>query len=380
MNLPAMDDLRDLLEWEPRLGVLSVYLAIDHADRGHGWRIALRDALREALRGAEADSAQALEATAERVIERFDSNGGPPPDGRGQIVFAEIGADAGREQHYETMAVPRTPATAVAAPRPHLQPLVELLDDYRTRGVAVVSTERARILEWKEGELTELDEREIVTTGDWRERKAPRNFDIPSGQATTSSGRDQHEQRLDHHRRKFVAAVGEEVRQAAGRRDWRELICFGEAEQLSELRESLKNGLPLHTEEKNLISTPAHEILERLQELIGGLNRHREIELIDSAEQHALAGGNGSLGLIETSQALAEGRVEHLLIAGAELPAATPPSVVEAFSLEGQTASLPTGELLIERALLTDAAVTPVEGEAAGRLAERDGVASILRY
>jgi hypothetical protein len=49
-------------------------------------------------------------------------------------------------------------------------------------------------------------------------------------------------------------------------------------------------------------------------------------------------------------------------------------------SADGVSPDVPPGELLIERALLTGAAITPVEDEAAERLAERDGVAAILRY
>ena len=41
---------------------------------------------------------------------------------------------------------------------------------------------------------------------------------------------------------------------------------------------------------------------------------------------------------------------------------------------------LPVTELMIERALETDARVTPLEGEAAAALDEHDGVVALLRY
>ena len=37
--------LRQLNEWNPEGGVVSVYLAIDHTDRSEGWRIELKDRL-----------------------------------------------------------------------------------------------------------------------------------------------------------------------------------------------------------------------------------------------------------------------------------------------------------------------------------------------
>ena len=41
---------------------------------------------------------------------------------------------------------------------------------------------------------------------------------------------------------------------------------------------------------------------------------------------------------------------------------------------------LPVAELMVERAIQTSAAVTPVEGDAAAELAEHGGVAALLRY
>lgn len=376
MSLPAQDDLRELLGWEPAEGVLSVYVHIDHADRGGGWRIALGDALRETVR--EHGETPELRATADRVLERLGGNG-RPPDGRGHLCFAEIGSRQGEDRWFTSSAYPRLEAVAVAAKRPHVQPLVEMLDDHRRRGVVAVTGERARLLEWQEARLDEVDDREILTTGDWRDRKGQRNVDIPSGQAPTSSGRDQHEQRLEDHRRRFVGELADDVADTADERGWSEILCFGEAKYLSELEERLGVERIAYAEEKNLLTIPDHELTERLSALTTKLNRRREITLIERAEEAALAGGRGALGLAETAQALAEGRVEHLLIAAAELPA-TAPEEVSATLGNGTVSGQPLGELLIERALQTSAAITPVEEEAAERLAEREGAAAILRY
>jgi hypothetical protein len=383
MSLPEPGELRELLSVEPPLGVLSVYVRVDHADRGGGWRLALSDALREALAKSEnADDHElkvAARATAERVLSRFPANG-QPPDGRGHVGLVEVSAEPATERWWSSSATPRGSAVAVVGPRPHLQPLVEMIDDHRRRGVVAVTGERARLLEWEEATLRELGAREILTTGDWRERKAPRNADIPRGQSPTSSGRDLHEQRLDHHRQQFVDEIAREVEATAGERGWGEILCFGESKYLSAFEKQLGSERIAHAEEKNLIPIPEHELAERLEALGEGLNRSRELALIDRAEQAALAGGRGSLGLLETAQALAEGRVDHLLIAGSELPAEPDDALVEVLAREGASSALPVGELLIERALETGSAITPVEGEGADRLAERDGAAALLRY
>lgn len=382
MALPEADELRELLSIEPPHGVLSVYLHVDHADRKGGWRIALSDTLREAVTAVEGSDAghdrkQAIRATAERVLDRFGANGNPP-DGRGHAGLVEISADGGSERWWSSSAFPRTDAVAVAAARPFLQPLVEMIDDHRRRGIVAVTGERARLLEWEQGQLDELEAREILTTGDWRERKAQRNVNIPGGQAPTSSGRDQHEQRLDDHRRRFVDEIASEVVAVADRREWQEILCFGEAKYLSELEERLGAGRVAYKEDKNLVPMPAHEIAERLPALTEKLNREREIALIERAEEAALAGGRGSLGLSETARSLVEGRAEHLLIATDSLPERPPAELAEV--LEDGGGRVSTAELLIERALETDAAITPVEDEAADRLAEREGAAAILRY
>lgn len=385
MSLPEAAELRDLLAIEPPLGVLSAYVHVDHADRGERWRIALSEAVSRAVTMAEQERNDhefrvALRATQERLMRRFPANG-RPPDGRGHVGLLEIQVRDGGERWWTSTAYPREPAFAVVGRRPHLQPLVEMLDEHRRRGVVAVTGERARLLEWGEAQLTELEAREIPKGGESRERKAPRNYDIPSGQAPTSSGRDQYEQHLDQHRRGFVGEIAGEVADVAERRGWGEILCFGEAKYVSEFEARLGPARIAYTEEKNLIPMPKEEIAERLAVLTGKLNRRRELALLEQAEQAALAGGRGSLGLAETAQALAAGRVDHLLIAGSTLPPDAADTVSAALGSGGvAVASLPAGELLIQRALETGAAITPVEGEAAEKLGARGGAAALLRH
>jgi hypothetical protein len=383
MPLPASDELRALLDWEPEHGVLSVCLHVDHADRGGGWRIALGDGLRDALaahEGGDHELKVAARATAERLLERYGKDE-RPADGRGHVALIEVSREPGREHWWYSEARPREEASVVLAPRPFLQPLVEMLDDHRRRGVVTVTGERARLLEWEEETLREIADEEILTTGDWRERKAQRPPDPARGQALSSSGRDQHEQRLDHARSRFVGAVADEVSRLSGERGWSEILGFGDGKYLSELEQRLGAGALVHAESKNLIPAGDADIAARVRELSRELNRRRELDLIDRAEQRAMEGGRGSLGLLETAQALAEGRVEHLLIDGARLAGEPDASLSEALAIEGSSAAgTRAAEILIERALATGAGITPVEDEAADRLAGNGGAAALLRY
>lgn len=382
MSLPEDRDLAGLLAWEPQHGVLSLYLTIDHGNRGDSWWIAIDgelDAVEKAAEDAGHELRMAVRDACKRVRERLGRHQ-RPPDGRGVVGFVEIGEDGGGDLWFNSAAAPREPALARMAPRPHLHPLLALLEDNRPRGVVALSGDRARLLEWSGGEINELADREIVMAGDWREQKAPRNVNVPGGQSVTSSGRDQHEQRVEHHRHRFAKEITSELRETAAEREWDEVICFGEPKHLADLEGELGNGTIVHTEDTNVVPEPTHQVADRLEGIKGDLNRKRELALIDRAEEAAFAGGRGSLGLIETAQSLAEGRVEHLLIAPSQTPEAPTEQLIEALAREGQPSALPTAELLIERALQTSARVTIVEDEAAERLAGSEGAAAILRY
>jgi hypothetical protein len=376
---PDTESVKDLLDWTPGGGVLSVYLAIDPADRGGGWRIELRDCVAEALAGladAEHGMRLAARATEAAVIEGFPENVAPPP-GRGHLGFVQLAEKGAREERWFTTQMAPRRTQAAYGPRPYVRPLVELLDEGRRVGVVVISGEFARLLESELGTISELDGMEILMTGDWRERKGPR----PVGQArgvTTSTGRDQHEQRLADNRARFVKGVAGRVREVREQRGWSEIIAFGENEQLSALVEAVgRDGVKVVR--TDVLNEEPERIGERLREIGPDLNRARELRLIERAEDAAQAGGRGTLGGQETAQALAEGRVQHLLLdADRDMRGL---GIERAFASErGDDGGLAPGELLVESALRIGAAVTPVAAEAADRLDAHGGVAAILRY
>src|SRR6266540_118043 len=162
--------LKKLIDWQPSGGILSVYVEIDPADRGQGWRIALRDRLRElAERTPPHDERRAFEAAARRVFERFPENA-PAPPGRGHAGFVEV-AEKPTEVWRSMQVAPRV-TEVVHLRRPYLRPLVEMFDDGPRVGVVLVSAERVRLLEWSLGTMRELEDWEIVLWSlDWREQK-----------------------------------------------------------------------------------------------------------------------------------------------------------------------------------------------------------------
>ncbi|MGI8726269.1 MAG: VLRF1 family aeRF1-type release factor [Solirubrobacterales bacterium] len=381
MNLPDDDQLRDLLEWEPDHGVLSLCLRIDPGDRGHGWRIELKDELRAGLKRIGDDrpheEQQALKATAERVLARYPEDA-QPADGRAHIGFVEVSRDGGEERWFTSQAAPRR-TYASFGPRPSIRRLAELLDDHRHIGVVCFSGEEARLLNWKRARLEQVEHLEILTTGDWRDTRGQRNYDPASAQTISSSGRDQYDQRVEAHRERFIKGLADKTVEACSEHGWSELMIFGDDHYLKDFSERLPEHLDqVHCEAKNLVPEPDHAIAERIDELVPEINRKRERALIEQAENAARSGGRGSLGLQETAQALGEGRVEHLLIESDRNFDVE--AVASVLAYERQLPTVSPGELFIERAVTTGASVTPVEGDAADQLAQHEGIAALLRY
>jgi hypothetical protein len=374
VRAPGKDALPELLRWEPAHGVVSVYVDRPPADRGEGWRIELRNGLAVAVERAreegDRDAWKALEATAKRIFERLEA---AHPEGRTQIAFVEVSTKPAREEWF-AVQMPIDETEVVHDARPALRPLLAILDDGAPRGVAAVSSERIRLLRWELGMLEELEDWDLeIFSLDWRERRAQRPSDPARVQGAKASGRDQFDQRLEHNRDRFLHEAGRLAAHEVRQRGSGELLAVGDAPHVREFAEGARDGIELVAiDTANLISAPAHEIADRLQDLIAKRNRAREVELVERIKDQAHGGVRGALGIEETFQALTEGRVEHLVF-DAAIRRPVPESVAAGDGL-------PLGERMVELALATSARVTPVEGEAAEALGEAEGVGALLRY
>jgi Bacterial archaeo-eukaryotic release factor family 10 len=377
MENPERDRLlRQLSEWRPPGGVLSVYVDTDPADRGRGWWIALRDRLRGLARDVGPhEERRGFEAAAGRVLERFPEDG-PPPRGRGHAGFVEVAARPA--EIWRSMQTPPRRLEVVHSPRAYLRPLIELFDEGPYVGVALVSAERVRLLEWSMGAIRELEDWELVLwSRDWRERKAERSR---SGQheGASASGRDQFGQRLDANRRRFLREVGGTIGEELEGRGWRHLIAFGAEQHV----EAMASGLAaqarrLHAVPHDLISAPDSDVAARVGTVVQELNRRRELAIVRDLAEAIGRGAGAALGPAEVLETLAQGRVRHLIF-DADRDYAGEPLEAEAAG-DGED-ELPAAERMIELAVATSAEITALEGEPATALAKHDGVAALLRY
>lgn len=374
---PEQETLKALAGWRPPNGVISVYVNIDHADRGEGWRIALKDELaflREQGErvGLEHDPRKALNETLDRIAARFPPDA-PPPDGRLQIGFCEVSLEAGREEWTEAQ-FDGVPTRAAHLDHPLLCPLAAVIDDGAPLGVALVSAEKVRLLEWSLGDLAELEDWEAVFYElDWRERKAQKPSDPKTAQGTTAAGSDQYAERLEANRERFLKETGARVDSEAQERNWRAVLAFGDPAHVRELVHGGHGHVEMRqVSDANLISEDLGSLQERVDDAVDEMNRERELQLVEHATNAALAtNGRGLLGKDHVATALQEARVDHLIVASEIAEATVPPD---------ERPPIDEHEALIEQAIATGAKVTPVEGRAAEALSEHEGVAALLRY
>lgn len=351
MTQPTFEDARELSEWRPPLGVLSVYLGFDPADRGGAWRTELRnglDAILEAYKEAEHERRLALRATAKRLTERFeDGDLRPPP--RGEVGFVAVAEKEGVEHWFGTGVAPAADACVEFDVEPVVAPLLELCSRSIPRGVALLSSERVRLLRCSEGALEELENWELsITSLDWRER-------------VSSSGHDQFGERLDHDRQRFLGECGGLAARALGEDGLEELIVFGPAKDLESFKSGFNSPQARLTPggDGDLISGPKDKVTEVVAEVIERLDEERDRAVVERALSEAKGGSRGAVGLQETKQALIEGRVDHLVFDAA---------------IDDEA------ESLIRAALAGSGKVTVVRDELAAPLAEAEGIAAILRY
>jgi len=364
MTQPTLEDARALSEWRPPLGVLSVYLGFDPADRGGAWRTELRNGLEGVLDAhAEAEHGRriALRATAKRLLERFeDGDLRPPP--RGEAGFVEVGEKAGVEHWFGAAVAPAAGDCVGFGPEPAVAPLLDLCGRGGARGVALLSAERVRLLRFAGGMLSELGEWDLtVTSLDWRERKAQGSNDPARAHGVSSSGHDQFDERLEHNRQRFLAECGGALAAKLQEEGLGELVVFGPAKDLESFRSGFASsgaGLDVGGD-ADLISVPTGKLSEVVSEAVQTLADERHRAAVGRALEEAKGGSRGAAGPQEAKGALAEGRVDHLVLDVA---------------LGGEA------ESLVRAALASGARVTMVRGEVAAPLAEAEGVAAILRY
>lgn len=363
MGMPSYEEARKLAGWQPPLGAVSIYLRLDPGDRGEAWRTELGNGLAavgERAGGLDHGAAAALRATLARIGERFANHERALP--RGEVGFVEVAEKAGEEHWWTVHLSPDGAACVSHGERPLVAPLFGLIERAAPRGVALLSAERVRLLDRRPGHLEQLHDWELtVFSDDWRERKAQQAADPARAQGVSASGHDRYDGRLEQNRHRFLGECGGLAAPIAAERGWRQLLVFGAAEQAREFERGIAAaGLDVAAGgDADLISEPAGRVAAAVDAACERLEAERERALVERVLEEARGGTRGTAGRQETEAALAEARVERLVVDGA--------------GAEGC-------EALVRTALASGAGIASVSGEAADLLAPVDGIAALLRY
>lgn len=388
MAHPTLEDVRRLGSWRPARGVVSVYLRFDPADRGGGWRTELRNGLAVVLDEADRldhEMRSAVQATGERLLERFDDRDhrGLP---RGEIGFVEVAQTPAEEHWWPTRFPLHTSGTALRD-TPAIAPLFSLIEMGRPRGVALVSAERVRLLEWAPGSLEELESWELaVFSRDWRERKARGVSDPARSRGVSASGHDQFGERLNENRHRFLGECRVLAAQAAAGREWPEILAFGPSPHLTSFSEGGAPAGPAvePAGDGDLVPIPLGQLEAPIAKAAYRIIDERDHRLVERIVEEARGHTHGALGLQETLSALGEGRVDHLVLAARHLVLEPDQARARTRVADGdprsQTAPSVDCELLVRRALDSGASISAVSDAAAELIDAAEGVAALLRY
>ena len=361
------ETLLELLRHDDPLGVLSIF-----ADVGLGGRAAeidVRYRLTELERRLREDepTAAALADTLARIEPELSALLDPAGHGRGRALFVPLSGGEPTRLSTQLQLANRV----VHDERPFIHPLLECVQRGRAAGVVLLASERAEVLEWRQGQMLVLAQQTL-------EQDEPR-----------ARAGEQQQRRERDRRRRFTDEVAATVGDLSDRRGWDRLLITGGGSVAHPLLRALPSALRDQAilEARHLIDLDSVAIERAVGKRLEHHQRERDLQLVEAIRSAAQAGHGAALGLSEVAAALNEARVDHLVYDPAVRHAgAMTPSGRLVIPPERDPAGEPLRpeprltERMVERCLATGASVTPIEGASAALLADTGGVAARLRW
>ncbi len=382
------DDLLDLAQRTDPLGVLSVYVDTDprRDPNRQGTAIDLRNRFRELQQRLAEDAGvadrRAVSAAVERLWPQVEGLTNPTSSGRSRVAFIALEGDWSLQLESTLTVANRL----VLDDGPFIHPLLELLDEGRPAGVVVVSTDDARLLEWRVGTARSLGRIERGYVEAPHER-AGQIGGGPAGQFNTPV-REQRQARERDRMERFLDDVVAAAAQLSSDRGWERILVSAGPHWTEPTAARFGDGLrdKVYTDARVLNGLDEVGLAAAVSEWARAQHTEREQQLLHQLRD-AAGSGRGVSGLSEVAAALTIGRVAHLvydpevryvgtvgangaLYGGQEVgPDGQPGAVDPRFT-----------ERLVERALQTGARISPVEGATNTDLRAADGIAALLRW
>lgn len=381
--------LRDLLAMDDEVGVITVSIGFapsSYADGPTG-----PDEVRAQLRklGADREEREAIAKRVDDLSDEIDQLLDPRGEGRGRYLAATVTGDTVIQHRLQV----DLPAMAAFDDGPVLRHLLEALDEHEPAAALLLHANEATLLEVGYAGNEELETfatrvGEIVL-GD--ENTGPGASGPASGPGSSVAPggvthRDQQQDRVRENQDRFLRSITDDVRSTVEQRGIKRLVLVGPAHERNLVRDAFGTGNGVRVLDVDRVASgDLRDTIEAVQATLSEEHASYERELVSTARDRAHAGGQGALGAAEVTDALIEGRVEHLLLSPElELRGWSTDDVLvldaEDPRAEGATEEPRFVHRMIERAMATDATVTPVDGEAAEVLDELGGVAALLRW
>jgi peptide chain release factor subunit 1 len=288
------NDLRELLEYKGQNPVISVYLNLEPSEgSADAHKLRLRSMLKEAELPRDGE-----------VIERFFDH---EFDWTGRSIALFSSAPEGWFRFYP-LAIPLRSRVRIGD-RPHVKPLVDILDAFGGYGVALVDKQGARFFYFHLGELIE---QEGVLGESVRHTKRGGGSQAQGRRGGVAGQTNYVEEVTERNAREaadFAAKFFSE-------KNVRRIVIGGTDDNITYFRSQLPKAwqsLVIGTFPMSM--TASHdEVLGRAMEIGLEAEHRREGRLIDAVITSAAKGRGGVVRMEETLKAVQEGRVQTLFI------------------------------------------------------------------
>jgi Bacterial archaeo-eukaryotic release factor family 10 len=375
--------LEELAHAEPKRLVVSVHARTDPRDPANiggtpAWLIELRNGLRAISERLESDDDRESRLAFRSLRPRIeDELVALTPGERARSVTWILDAD--RTYGRFSLQLPLRRDRTVADTKPFVSPLVDIADRGAPVGVVLVGGDLIRIAQIEQAEATEPEDSSFeLSLGDWRPFGGSAGGSPGRGRQITSH-EERYRARVEAQRDRLFETAATETAIRVEALGWERVVLIAEAQVASRFRHALPASVRARVvaeADLNLVGDELSVIADTVEPLIEQAWLRRTVALAELASERAHSGGAAALGPQETLGALAEGRVDHLLIDpdhDFSLVAGTIPS-----SIGGPSSML--GERAVETAIATSARVTSVSIEASAALRAAGGMAALLRY
>lgn len=385
MSEESLTRLRELIDVETDGPVLSVFSRTDPRDPANssetpGWRIALKNGLKEAEAQAEANGARAeavrkLGKAAEQRIEGAGANE------RGRSVALFLSED-GSLDYFHTFQIPVRADMVALDAGAVVWPMVDVIDRGAQTGLVLMSHDRIRLLDWADGHADDLEYSVYdLELGDWRDYRGPAPANPARAQQSANQS-DAYSDRVEAWRSKFSKAAAKNIAESSQELGMERLVIAADGDLGRDFVEALPAGtkeMVVATVATNLIDMSTAEATDHLDPHLREAWKEKVNRVADQAIERSKAGSKGAVGPDEVLLALNEGRVEHLLL--------DPYLEVDGRDLSegGRQALSDSGEAsfreaAVEMAIRTDAGVSSASVDEVPSLADVGGIVALLRY